>query len=170
MFRAFEYPITFSKRAEMVHNVCTHHAATQRINSMKNRTRITTLFTVMLIFLGIACLLSACATQSDIVGAWRLIETEDPTYVLGIIFEFEDNGTLNLLPGVAPLTEEEIGMFVDLKERLALSYQASRNGDLRITLVKTEGGSAVLRMTYTVEGDVMTITDENNVTLTFRRQ
>jgi hypothetical protein len=42
--------------------------------------------------------------------------------------------------------------------------------DLRITLVKTEGGSAVLRMTYTVEGDVMTITDENNVTLTFRRQ
>jgi hypothetical protein len=170
MFENSEYPTRFSKYAEMVHNVFTHRAATQRIKSMKKRTRITILLTVTLILFGIAYLLSACATKSAIVGAWRLIETEDPTYSLGIIFEFNDNGALNLLPGVAVLTEEEIRMFVDLKDRLALSYQADRNGNLRITLVKTEGGSAVLRMTYAIEGDILTITDENNVTLTFRQQ
>jgi hypothetical protein len=170
MFENSEYPTRFSKYAEMVHNVFTHRAVTQRIKSMKKRTRITILLTVTLILFGIACLFSACATKSAIVGAWRLIEAEDPTYSLGMIFEFNDNGALNLLPGVAVLTEEEIRMFVDLKDRLALSYQADRNGNLRITLVKTEGGSAVLRMTYAIEGDILTITDENNVTLTFRQQ
>ncbi len=137
---------------------------------MKNKIQNTLLLIIVLMLFGVACLLSACTTQNAIVGSWRLVKSEDPTYALGITFEFKEDGTLNLLPGVAELTEEDLNMFAGLQERLALSYQATSNGDLRLTLNKTEGGSAVLRMNYVIEGDVLTITDENNVTLSFHRQ
>lgn len=137
---------------------------------MKNKTRRTFLLIILLTLLGITYLLSACATKSAIIGSWRLIESEDPTYPVGIFFEFREDGTLNLLPGVAVLSEDDLVMFSGLQERLALSYQANPNGDLRLTLDKVEGGTAVLRMTYSIEGDVLTITDEHNVVLSFRRQ
>lgn len=137
---------------------------------MKNKYRNRLLLTVMLTLLGLACLLSACSSKSPIVGAWRLVESEDPAYAVGMIFEFKENGALNLLPGAAALSTEDLQIFDDLRGRLALSYQASQNGELRLMLEKTEGGSAVIRMNYAVEGDVLTITDENEVTLSFRRQ
>ncbi len=136
---------------------------------MKNKARHFYLL-VTILMLSLACFLTSCATKSAIVGSWRLVESEDPAYSPGIIFEFKEDGSLNLLPGVAALSEEDIEMFAGLQNRFVLSYQASPNGDLRLTLDKLEGGSAVLRMKYAIEGDVLTIKDEHDVTLSFRRQ
>jgi len=112
----------------------------------------------------------SCGKKSALVGSWRLLKSEDPTYTPGIIFEFNANGTLKLLPGDAPLSDEDKEMFANLHARFALAYQAGANGDLRLTLDKADGGSAILRMKYTIEGNRLSIRDENDVSLIFERQ
>ncbi|HHW93776.1 MAG TPA: hypothetical protein GX734_04695 [Clostridiaceae bacterium] len=138
---------------------------------MKHRTRYTLLLVIIATLISLACLFAACANRSPIIGSWTLVESEDPSFTVGMTFEFKENGTLNLLPGTATLINEDIEMFIRLKEEhIALSYQASPNGDLRLTLDKVEGGSDVLRMHYSIEGDMLTIKDEHDTALSFRRQ
>ncbi len=137
---------------------------------MKKRNRKLLWLMTVALSLCLLMALTACGSKSAIVGSWRLVESEDPTYTPGITFEFKESGLLNLHPGNAQLSDEDKEMFASLQERLALNYQASPNGDLRLTLDKVDGGSAVLRMKYAIEGDTLTIRDENDVKLTFRKQ
>ena len=61
----------------MVHNIFTHLDAEDRINEEKDQQYYLSRYHLDTDQFR---LLTSCATKSAIVGAWRLVESEDPAY------------------------------------------------------------------------------------------
>ncbi len=124
----------------------------------------------------LACLLLAlalplaCGVNQDLLGNWQLVASEEASLAVGMVFEFKRDRSLEIRLGTAQLSIEDREAFDSTYGTIRLSYSSSPDGSLTINLARQEQGTVLLRMTYLLGENSLTITDEEGVTLVFRRQ
>lgn len=133
---------------------------------MKRRAMIWVILALMLT----AWALASCAPHVDeIVGSWRVVSSESDIFSPGMVFEFTSDRDVHISVGTAAWTEEQRQTFEDASADIDMTYTINANGDFRLTLDRGAQGSNIVRMHYELNDDVLTITDAEGLTLTFRR-
>ena len=115
-------------------------------------------------------LFGACAINRELVGSWRLIQSEDEGFVAGMIFEFQSDRTLRILPGDAEIDAEKKAQYILSGEEISIRYSSSPDGSLSLNIRKRDKKTATVKMHYVLEDDLLQITDEDQVTLTLLRR
>ena len=121
---------------------------------MRNRRFLAVILTVVMILVLTAC--GGGSNKKDIVGAWRLVDTETETeYGLGI--EFEKGGKLryglteDILTGLAGADEEEAEeLMKGLDLLMSMEYEIKSDTEMEITM-KALLGLAKEKATVTYE-------------------
>ncbi len=98
--------------------------------------------------------LASCGINRELAGVWQLIDAGGTAFSPDTRFEFRKDRELLISPNQAGLS---------------LSYSSSPNGDLSITSKGPGTATKTQKMTYTLSGDRLAITDEEGLTLVFRR-
>ncbi len=133
----------------------------------KGTYRTLTVFAGLVLALVLAC---ACGINRELVGRWKLVETDDSTFAAGMLFEFKEDRSLLVSLGTALLSEEESLAYLNSIGDTEITYSASPDGSLNLILTKRDSGRVTVRMTYELEEDLLKITDEDGIILVFHRQ
>jgi hypothetical protein len=112
----------------------------------------------------------ACGVNQDLLGNWQLVSSDEASLAPGMVFVFKSDRSLEIRLGTAQLSMEDREAFDSTYDSIKLSYSSSPDGSLTINLARQEQGTVLLRMTYLLGENSLTITDEEGVTLVFRRQ
>ena len=99
-------------------------------------------------------LVTACGINRDLLGSWQLIDAGGTGFGPWTQFEFRDSRELLVTPHTPGVT---------------LTYTSGPGGDLSITTKREGSSSFTLKMTYEVDGDRLSVTDEEGLTLVFQR-
>ncbi|NLA71068.1 MAG: hypothetical protein GX850_01335 [Clostridiaceae bacterium] len=118
----------------------------------------------------VTCLTVSCGINDELIGKWRLVESDDSTFAPGMLFVFNSDRSLLVEPGEADISEEEKQEIIQAREDTSLTYTSSPNGDLSLTLTKKDKRSVTVRMKYVLTEDTLSITDEEGLKLVFRRR
>ena len=112
----------------------------------------------------------ACGVNQDHLGNWQLESSDEASLAPGMVFVFKSDRSLEIRLGPAQLSMEDREALDSTSDAIKLSYSSSPDGSLTINLARQEQGTVLLRMTYLLGENSLTITDEEGVTLVFRRQ
>ena len=127
-------------------------------------------FVAMLSIFLIGSLTGACAINRELVGSWRLIQSEDESFVAGMIFNFNDDRTLLIKPGDAELDPDKKAQYILSGDEIKITYTSSPDGSLSLNMRKRDKKTVTIKMHYVLEEDLLQITDEYEVTLTLLRR
>lgn len=112
----------------------------------------------------------ACGVNQDLVGSWKLTHSADPVLVPGLLFEFKADRSLEIRLGTARMDPEDREAFEEAYGGMKLSYLSNPDGSLTLHMTRKDQAAAQLKMTYELAGNMLTITDEEGVSLVFFRQ
>ena len=104
------------------------------------------------------------------LGNSHMVSFDEASLAPGMVFVFKSDRSLEIRLGTAQLSMEDRESFDSTYDSIKLSHSSSPDGSLTINLARQEQGTVLLRMTYLLGENSLTITDEEGVTLVFRRQ